>query len=133
MPLYEYLCDACGHKFEKIQKFSDPLETTCPKCGGTVHKLMSSPAIQFKGSGFYITDYAKKDHVAAAKADKAESTKSEKSDKGDSGKSEKSSTSESSSKSDSSSSSSPSSSSSSSSDSGASSSTSTPAASKSST
>src|SRR5215218_7427629 len=114
MPLYEYLCDACGHKFEKIQKFSDPLETTCPKCAGVVHKLMSSPAIQFKGSGFYITDYAKKDHVAAAKADKAESTKSE---KGDSGKSEKSSTSENSSKSDSSSSASPSSSSSSSSDS----------------
>jgi len=61
MPLYEYECDACGHRFEKIQKFSDPLQDTCPKCGGPVHKLMSSPAIQFKGSGFYITDYAKKD------------------------------------------------------------------------
>ena len=85
MPLYEYECDACGHRFEKIQKFSDPLEDTCPKCGGHVHKLMSSPAIQFKGSGFYITDYAKKDHVASAKADKAESSKSEAS-----GKSEKS-------------------------------------------
>ncbi len=71
MPLYEYLCDACGHRFEKIQKFSDPLVAVCPKCGGAVHKLMSSPAIQFKGSGFYITDYAKKDHVAAAKADSA--------------------------------------------------------------
>jgi len=71
MPLYEYLCDACGHRFEKIQKFSDPLVAECPKCGGAVHKLMSSPAIQFKGSGFYITDYAKKDHVAAAKADGA--------------------------------------------------------------
>jgi putative FmdB family regulatory protein len=69
MPLYEYLCDACGHRFEKIQKFSDPLEDTCPKCGGPVHKLMSSPAIQFKGSGFYITDYAKKDYVNASKAD----------------------------------------------------------------
>jgi putative FmdB family regulatory protein len=91
MPLYEYQCDACGHKFEKIQKFSDPLETTCPKCGGAVHKLMSSPAIQFKGSGFYITDYAKKDHVASAKADKAEAAKSENAGKGDtSGKSEKS-------------------------------------------
>src|SRR3954464_15211844 len=91
MPLYEYHCDACGHRFEKIQKFSDPLVDTCPKCGGTVHKLMSSPAIQFKGSGFYITDYAKKDHIAAAKADKEgggtsdkseKSTKSEKSDTG---------------------------------------------------
>jgi putative FmdB family regulatory protein len=72
MPLYEYECDACGHRFEKIQKFSDPLQDTCPKCGGPVHKLMSSPAIQFKGSGFYITDYAKKDHVASAKADGAQ-------------------------------------------------------------
>jgi putative FmdB family regulatory protein len=61
MPLYEYECDACGHRFERIQKFSDPLETKCPACGGAVHKLMSSPAIQFKGSGWYITDYAKKD------------------------------------------------------------------------
>src|SRR5438477_2694672 len=61
MPLYEYLCDACGHRFEVIQKFSDPLADTCPKCGAPVHKLASSPAIHFKGSGFYITDYAKKD------------------------------------------------------------------------
>jgi putative FmdB family regulatory protein len=97
MPLYEYQCDACSHKFEKIQKFSDPLESTCPKCGGPVHKLMSSPAIQFKGSGFYITDYAKKDHVASAKADRAESSKSE-----TSGKSEKSEKAEKSDKSDSS-------------------------------
>src|SRR4026207_571272 len=70
MPLYEYKCDACGHSFEKIQKFSDPLVDTCPVCGGVVHKLMSSPAIQFKGSGFYITDYAKKDYTDATKADK---------------------------------------------------------------
>ena len=67
MPLYEYECEACGHRFEKIQKYSDPLETKCPTCGGPVHKLMSSPAIQFKGSGFYITDYAKKDYVSASK------------------------------------------------------------------
>ena len=86
MPLYEYKCDACGHRFEKIQKFSDPLEDTCPKCGGVVRKLVSSPAIQFKGSGFYITDYAKKDHVAAAKADKEGSGKSEKSEKSEKGK-----------------------------------------------
>jgi putative FmdB family regulatory protein len=59
MPLYEYQCDACGHRFEVIQKFSDaPLET-CEKCGGAVRKLLSSPAIQFKGSGWYITDYAR--------------------------------------------------------------------------
>jgi putative FmdB family regulatory protein len=90
MPLYEYECDVCGHRFEKIQKFSDPLEDKCPTCAGHVHKLQSSPAIQFKGSGFYITDYAKKDHTAAAKADRDEGGKSEKSEKSESGeKSEK--------------------------------------------
>jgi putative FmdB family regulatory protein len=95
MPLYEYQCEKCGNRFEKIQKFSDPLETTCPKCGGVVHKLASSPAIQFKGSGFYITDYAKKDYVASAKSDSGSAgeksggeksekpEKSEKSDKAD--------------------------------------------------
>jgi len=72
MPLYEYECDACGHRFEKIQKFSDPLQDTCPKCGGRVRKLMSSPAIQFKGSGFYITDYAKKDGGKEATAGASE-------------------------------------------------------------
>jgi putative FmdB family regulatory protein len=61
MPLYEYECDACNNRFERIQKFSDPPVETCPKCGkGPVRKLISSPAIQFKGSGWYITDYAKK-------------------------------------------------------------------------
>ena len=61
MPLYEYECEACNNRFERIQKFSDPLVETCPKCGkGPVRKLISSSAIQFKGSGWYITDYAKK-------------------------------------------------------------------------
>jgi putative FmdB family regulatory protein len=60
MPLYEYQCDACGHRFERIQKFSDPPVEKCPQCGGTVRKLISSPAIQFKGSGWYVTDYARK-------------------------------------------------------------------------
>ena len=60
MPLYEYECDACHQRFEKIQKFSDPLLEVCAKCGkGPVRKLLSSPAIQFKGSGWYITDYAR--------------------------------------------------------------------------
>jgi putative FmdB family regulatory protein len=90
MPLYEYQCDECGHTFEKIQKFSDPLETTCPKCGGPVRKLMSSPAIQFKGSGWYITDYARKDS-APAKSDTKAETKSEGKSEGQSeGKSESS-------------------------------------------
>ena len=69
MPLYEYECDACGHRFEVIQKFSDPLVDTCPKCGSTVHKLMSSPAFHLKGTGWYATDYAKKDAGAPAKND----------------------------------------------------------------
>jgi len=61
MPLYEYECEACGKRFEKIQKFSDPPLEVCEKCGkGPIRKLLSSPAIQFKGSGFYITDYPKK-------------------------------------------------------------------------
>jgi putative FmdB family regulatory protein len=61
MPLYEYECEACAHRFERIQKFSDPPADTCPTCGkGPVRKLLSSPAIQFKGSGWYVTDYARK-------------------------------------------------------------------------
>jgi putative FmdB family regulatory protein len=59
MPLYEYECDKCGHRFEKIQKFSDPPLDVCPKCGGVLHKLQSAPAFQFKGTGWYVTDYAK--------------------------------------------------------------------------
>ena len=66
MPLYEYECDANKHRFEVIQKFSDPPIDTCPTCGSPVHKLLSSPAIQFKGSGWYITDYAKKDSTSSA-------------------------------------------------------------------
>jgi putative FmdB family regulatory protein len=59
--MYEYQCAACGHRFERIQKFSDPPVETCPNCGeAKVQKLVSSPAIQFKGTGWYITDYAKK-------------------------------------------------------------------------
>lgn len=60
MPLYEYQCTKCKHTFEKIQKFSDPPVTECPKCGGKVEQLLSAPAIQFKGAGWYVTDYAKK-------------------------------------------------------------------------
>jgi putative FmdB family regulatory protein len=84
MPLYEYQCDACGHRFETIQKFSDPPPTECPKCGGTVRKLQSAPAIQFKGSGWYITDYARKDAGAssdsATSESKADSKKASKDD-----------------------------------------------------
>jgi putative FmdB family regulatory protein len=59
MPLYEYQCESCRHLFEVIQKFSDlPIEI-CPECGGRVQKVPSAPAIQFKGSGWYVTDYGK--------------------------------------------------------------------------
>ena len=60
MPLYEYLCKKCGHRFEKIQKFSDKMVKKCPECGGLVEQVISAPAVQFKGSGWYVTDYAKK-------------------------------------------------------------------------
>jgi putative FmdB family regulatory protein len=70
MPLYEFQCEACDNRFERIlQRFTDPNPETCPKCGkGPVKKLPSSPAIQFKGSGFYITDYAKKSSPEASSA-----------------------------------------------------------------
>ena len=58
MPLYEYQCQQCAERVEILQKISDPPYSHCPKCGGEMKKLLSSPAIQFKGSGFYKTDYA---------------------------------------------------------------------------
>src|SRR5215510_6245410 len=60
VPLYEYQCKKCQHRFEKIQKFSDAPVKKCPECGGTVERLLSPPAVQFKGSGWYVTDYARK-------------------------------------------------------------------------
>ena len=57
MPLYEYECRLCSERVEILQRFSDPPYAHCPKCGGDMKKLLSSPAIQFKGSGFYKTDY----------------------------------------------------------------------------
>ena len=57
MPLYEYKCQKCGENVEAIQRIADPPYTICPQCGGELKKLFSAPAIQFKGSGFHITDY----------------------------------------------------------------------------
>jgi putative FmdB family regulatory protein len=86
MPLYEYECEDCGSRFEQIQKFSDPPLEVCPKCGrGPVQKLMSPPAIQFKGSGWYITDYARKDGGSAPSADGASKTDGASSSNGSSG------------------------------------------------
>ena len=84
MPLYEYQCDACGHRFEVIQKYSDAPIDVCPKCGGAVSKLLSSPAIQFKGSGFYLTDYGRAgksdSNVSAGKNESGGSSSESKSD-----------------------------------------------------
>jgi putative FmdB family regulatory protein len=85
MPLYEYHCKKCRHRFERIQKFSDPLVKKCPECGGPVEQIISAPAVQFKGSGWYVTDYARKasppsssgDDSGAAKAEKKEQKKEE--------------------------------------------------------
>ncbi len=60
MPNYEYLCKDCGHRFEQIRKFSDKPLRKCPECGGVIEQVISAPAVQFKGSGWYVTDYAKK-------------------------------------------------------------------------
>jgi putative FmdB family regulatory protein len=70
MPLYEYECSLCGHRFELIQRFADPPAEKCPVCGqGPVLKLLSAPAVHFKGTGWYVTDYAKKSGAAAVKTD----------------------------------------------------------------
>ena len=65
MPNYEYLCKNCGHRFEQIRKFSDKPLRKCPECGGVIEQLISAPAVQFKGSGWYVTDYAKKSAASA--------------------------------------------------------------------
>jgi putative FmdB family regulatory protein len=90
MPLYEFQCEQCKHRFEKIQKFSDPDPEACPSCGaGPIRKLPSSPAIQFKGSGWYITDYAKKSSTDSGKSGGSEKGDSGSSAKPDSGSSDK--------------------------------------------
>ncbi len=78
MPLYEYQCKKCGHRFEKILKFSDRPIKKCPECGGAVEQLLSAPAVQFKGSGWYVTDYAKKGSAAHAAPSSAASDSSAK-------------------------------------------------------
>jgi putative FmdB family regulatory protein len=70
VPLYEYQCKKCKHKFEKIQKFSDPPIRKCPECGSPVEKVMHAPNVQFKGTGWYVTDYG-------GKSDKSEKSKAE--------------------------------------------------------
>jgi putative FmdB family regulatory protein len=90
MPLYEYQCKKCGHRFEKIQKFSDKPVKKCPECGGPVEQTISAPAVQFKGSGWYVTDYAKKS-TAPASSDGGSKDKDSKESKKDEKKTESSS------------------------------------------
>lgn len=85
MPVYEYKCESCGEVFELIQKFVDEPLKVHEKCGGAVHRLLSAPALQFKGTGWYVTDYAKgngganpahsKDAAPAAKSDSGSDSK----------------------------------------------------------
>ncbi len=72
MPLYEYECKKCGHRFEKILKFSDKPMKKCPECGGVVEQLISAPTVQFKGAGWYVTDYAKKGTSSSSKASESD-------------------------------------------------------------
>ncbi len=88
MPLYEYKCTSCGKRFELIQKFSDPPQTACPSCGKTAERQLSAPAIQFKGSGWYVTDYARKPAPAEGKGDGKPDSAAKDSGTKDSGKSE---------------------------------------------
>jgi putative FmdB family regulatory protein len=113
LPIYEYKCEGCGETFEVIQKFADEPVTVHEKCGGHVHRLMSAPSFQFKGSGWYVTDYAKGSgsvpaHAESKKGESEKSNSDSKSDggnkndsssKNDSGKSDSSSKSDSSGKS----------------------------------
>ena len=93
VPLYEYQCKQCHSLTERIQKFSDPPLTTCPHCGGELEQLISAPAVQFKGSGWYVTDYARKSSssdsggngAAASKPAKDQGTGSSRAEKGSSG------------------------------------------------
>ena len=79
MPLYEFQCPRCGHRFERIQKFSDPDPKKCPECGaGKIERLLHAPAVQFKGSGWYVTDYARKG--SAPQAESKSESKGEKSE-----------------------------------------------------
>jgi putative FmdB family regulatory protein len=78
LPIYEYKCEGCGETFEVIQKFADEPLTVHEKCGGAVHRLLSAPSFQFKGSGWYATDYAKSSSSPAhTESGKSESGKSE--------------------------------------------------------
>jgi putative FmdB family regulatory protein len=91
MPLYEYKCKKCGHTFEKIQKYSDRMVKKCPDCGGRVEQTITAPAVQFKGTGWYVTDYAKKSGGLSSSDGGSKDSKKEDKSKSDSGSKENSS------------------------------------------
>jgi putative FmdB family regulatory protein len=78
VPLYEYECAKCRHRFEKIERVDASTTKRCPECGARASRLPSAPAIQFKGSGWYVTDYAGKNSAAAATEEKSSEKSSEK-------------------------------------------------------
>jgi putative FmdB family regulatory protein len=86
VPLYEYVCTKCHHRFEKIQKFSDPKIRKCPECGGKVEQAIHAPAVHFKGSGWYVTDYAGKGHAKEGASAEKPADKAEKKDESKAGK-----------------------------------------------
>lgn len=92
MPLYEYQCEKCGSVFEKMQRFSDEPLTVHEDCGGAVHRLLTAPALQFKGTGWYITDYARGKSGSNGGASKSSESKTESGAKSDSSSSSKPST-----------------------------------------
>jgi len=94
MPIYEYVCEKCGKKTEVIQRVGEAPLRVCPHCSGRLKKAISAPAIQFKGSGWYVTDYARAKQESGGRKSSSESSSdaSEKSDKSE--KAEKTSASE---------------------------------------
>lgn len=75
MPLYPYRCTKCGHRFEKIQKFEDEPETTCPNCGGALERPLTAPGFQFKGAGWYVNDYSSKSSSSGSTASASSESK----------------------------------------------------------
>lgn len=76
MPLYEYKCQKCKNRFERIERASSQHDGVCPTCGGTAHRLLSAPALQFKGSGWYVNDYANGNGSRASESEKETATAS---------------------------------------------------------
>lgn len=81
MPLYEYKCVKCGHRFEKIESVTASETKKCPKCGARAQRMASAPAIQFKGSGWYVTDYAGKGAAPASSESSGDSAAAKTSEK----------------------------------------------------